>query len=155
MDYLWKVHEYTNEYIRFADSKAAILLAASGGLLGWLWSVQTGRPEGAPKTVAFWLAWIAMSCLLGAAVASALVIAPRLATKQTAGFLYWGSIMAHQGREVFMKNMKAKRPVDLQEYLGNHLFELACIASAKYRALARGIWLGLAGGIAAVLSAII
>lgn len=155
MEYLWKVHEYTNEYIRFADSKAAILLAASGGILGWLWSVQASHGDAAPKSPAFWLAWIAMSFLLAAAIAGALVIAPRLNTKQVAGFLYWGSIVEHQSREAFITALKTKRPVELQEHLANHLFELAGIASAKYHGLARGIWLGLAGGVAAVLSAII
>jgi hypothetical protein len=33
-DFLWQVHEYTNEYIRFADTKAAFIVAASTALIG-------------------------------------------------------------------------------------------------------------------------
>ena len=35
-DFLWKTHSYMNDYIRFADTKAAIVIALSTALLGGL-----------------------------------------------------------------------------------------------------------------------
>jgi hypothetical protein len=34
--FLWDVHKYTNDYIRFADTKAAFVAAASTALIGTL-----------------------------------------------------------------------------------------------------------------------
>src|SRR5437763_11946832 len=36
LEFLWKVHSYTNDYIRFADTKAGIALALVAGLLATL-----------------------------------------------------------------------------------------------------------------------
>ena len=35
-DFLWKTHSYMNDYIRFADTKAAVVIALSTALLGGL-----------------------------------------------------------------------------------------------------------------------
>ena len=35
-DFLWEVHRYTNEYIRFADTKAGFIAGVSAALVGSL-----------------------------------------------------------------------------------------------------------------------
>ena len=39
-DFLWKTHSYLNDYIRFADTKAAIVIVLSTAILGGLVSVK-------------------------------------------------------------------------------------------------------------------
>src|SRR5689334_3382691 len=39
-EFVWNTHEYLNEYIRFADSKAAAVFAIGAAFLGVLWTAN-------------------------------------------------------------------------------------------------------------------
>jgi hypothetical protein len=43
IEFAWHVHTYTNEYVRFADTKAAAVLAISAGLIGGLFAAKAHR----------------------------------------------------------------------------------------------------------------
>src|SRR4051794_35473694 len=55
LDFIWKTHDYTNNYIRFADTKAGLIVVIISGLLAgllnakaYLWmSPERFNPSGA------------------------------------------------------------------------------------------------------------
>jgi hypothetical protein len=82
--FLWDVHKYTNDYIRFADTKAAFVAAASTALIGTLVS-STVLDSCFRVTPCAWfkVQWLAMVGLLLLATSLSLAvnaIRPRLGT---------------------------------------------------------------------------
>ena len=82
VDFLWKIHSYTNDYIRFADTKAAFTATLAAALIGILTSSQifdgllNQRFSAWPKAV-----WLGMAAtgLLGLSILSAVfAVMPRL-----------------------------------------------------------------------------
>ena len=97
LEFLWKTHSYTNDYIRFADTKAAIIIALSSALLGSLLTIKAHyflAPSRFnlidPSWKGSWLgigALVAFAFLAAAWVQAMLAIAPRLTTFAFPGFL--------------------------------------------------------------------
>jgi hypothetical protein len=93
-DFLWQVHEYTNEHIRFADTKAAFIVAASTALISALvaslildsllrraLSVWSGSQ---------WIAAFGLLLLSASVVLGVVAIRPRLWNKTPVGFIFLG-----------------------------------------------------------------
>lgn len=88
VDFLWKTHSYTNDYIRFADPKAAILIAIASGLIAALFTAKChllcapGRlswAEATAKATFLGAASLLAFCLLGLSVIfGSWAVAPRL-----------------------------------------------------------------------------
>lgn len=88
LEFLWKVHGYTNEYIRFADPKAAFAVAVAAGLLAALFNAKCHAfcsPSKLSLADATWdatrlgaVSTMALSCLLGSTFLLSWAITPRL-----------------------------------------------------------------------------
>lgn len=148
-DFLWHVHSYTNEYIRFGDAKAGFIVAWSGALLSVL--VSTGKHAllcQCPFTS--WWFWVAAAAFATQGVSflfAVLAIRPRLSTESPKGFIYWGSIRGHSSLDEFREAVRNANPNDFLDALSGHLFTLAQIAVEKYYWINRGILWSVAGGV--------
>ncbi len=95
--FLWNVHSYINEYIRFADTKAELVIGWITAITGGLLAVQFQK-----KLNLCHMAGIASSIGFGLLVLSFvfafLVLLPRLRTSQPKGFIFWRSIRASGSR---------------------------------------------------------
>lgn len=88
IEFAWKVHGYTNDYIRFADPKAAFGMAAVSGLVACLFSLKAHQYPSiarvyesgyAAHVIAYSVAVVAsFALLLASAVIFTTVISPRL-----------------------------------------------------------------------------
>ncbi|GAB2734587.1 hypothetical protein GCM10027174_04300 [Salinifilum aidingensis] len=151
----WKALLHTYELIRFADTKAAVLLAASGTLGGIL---LHGIPD---LTGAADSAQIALRCAsLGFVVCSTLLtlcaLAPRLRRRQQHSLLYFGTIADRYPRATGFTTAHERlfqRDDDLREALAEQLWVNSHIARRKFRTVSFAIWLfggavliGLASG---------
>jgi hypothetical protein len=149
-DFLWEVHRYTNEYIRFADTKAAFIAGASTALVGSL--VASSLFDSCFRTTPFqWskLQWAGVAGLLLLAASLALSIAairPRLWNKTSVGFIFWGSITGHRSAQEFAREVRGLSARDRAAAISDHLFMLASIAKRKYAFVDRALLIGVAGG---------
>jgi hypothetical protein len=148
-EFLWKVHGYTNDYIRFADTKAAIAATAASGIIGALLSSSVFDSLFKldwmhwPK-----LAFVAFSALLLLAVSVSCSIAaiwPRLRSRSFTGFIFWDNIVEHRAPQTFSKAIRTLTNAQMDQSVSDHVFILATICKRKYRWVNRAIAIGVLG----------
>jgi hypothetical protein len=150
-DFLWQVHEYTNEYIRFADTKAAFIVAASTALIGTSISslILDSFLRKAPSLWygSQWLAALGLLLLSISLLLSLWAIKPRLWNKTPIGFIFWESIFGHQSATKFSENIHKTTAHERTNAIAEHLFTLASVAKRKYAYVDYAIWVGGGGGV--------
>lgn len=161
-DFLWKVHSYTSDYIRLADTKAGAVIAWCGGLIGVLFASHTHHcfthttfawtgGDLVTTLVAFASAFAFI--LLGVAVLFAFIgIKPRLwssekRTEEQKGYIYWGDITLHRTEEQFRTEVSTLNADGLSGKCAEHAHVLAGIASKKYWWVNWSLWIAFAGSI--------
>jgi hypothetical protein len=162
--FLWNVHSYTREHIRFADTKAAVVTAWSSGLLGVLLTAKLHHyftqsrftlADAEFATSCFGItSFVAFACLTGAFVLAIWATAPRLWTSHQKGFLFWESILAHRTSKEFWSRFSEQRGQELTRHTTEHLFDLARVCTAKYRRVNWSIVLASIGSVAAGITAL-
>ena len=154
-EFLWHVHEYINEYVRFGDAKAGFAGAVASGLLAGLYS-STVRTEvlHLPFYVwscATWLGVLASAFLALSVLLALWIVRPRLGSTQPKGFIFWGSIAAYSDVSSLKESFRSQSTQTLDEHLLHHIFDLSTkVCVPKYRYISLCI---LALGIGGVLAA--
>jgi hypothetical protein len=149
-DFLWEVHKYTNEYIRFADTKAAFIAGVSTALIGSL--VASSLFNSCLRTTPWswsklqWTAAVGLSLLAISVGCSIAVIRPRLWNKVSVGYIFWGSIAGHVTAPNFTRAVQKLNQTERSCAISDHLFVLASIAKRKYGYVDRGLYFGIGGG---------
>jgi len=148
--FLWEVHKYTNEYIRFADTKAAFIVGACSALIGSL--VASSIFDGCFKSsLCQWtsLQWTGAVGLLLLATSLGFCLAairPRLWNNTSIGFIFWGSITGHGRAQSFTRAVHGLSAHERSSAISDHLFMLATIVRRKYMHVDRALIAGVAGG---------
>ncbi len=175
LDFAWRVHSYTNDYIRFADQKAALLLAAQTALVAALYSAklhQACSPArldwagASPKdTLLGGAALAAFAALLTGCAYAVAAIAPRLRTQfyrtlrerllgsaQPApkGDIYWKSVLAYASAGEYAQRIKSTDAADQTQAVCEHTYVLASIADGKFDNIVRSLGFGVFGAAAGV-----
>ncbi|MGB7309781.1 MAG: Pycsar system effector family protein [Candidatus Acidiferrales bacterium] len=143
-DFLWKVHGYTNDYIRFADTKAAFCLGLASALMAAL--IRRSFPGtfvAALRSSHHFSIWTllvlaALTFLVGSIVASVMTVRPRLITRSQKGFIFWEAISSFDGPGAFTAAYSAQPERELTECLAHHVYTLAHVCRRKY------LWVNLA-----------
>lgn len=161
-DFLWKVHSYTSDYIRLADTKAGAVIAWCGGLIGVLFASQTHHlfthssfagTGGEFVTTLVAVSSLLAFVLLGVAVLFAFVaIKPRLWSSETRtekqkGYIYWGDITLHATEDDFRKEIGSMNVDGLNGKCTDHTHVLAGIACKKYWWVNWSLWIAFAGSV--------
>ncbi len=176
LEFAWKVHGYTNEYIRFADSKAGVALAIAAGLVASLfgakahtylhysrlWFVCGGFEWEATLVAVFSL--VAFGGLITAAVLLVWAIEPRLWKKTPADgeaektvnpplvagrdLIYWESVREHGTGDGYDQAVRQTDPDTQLRQVTEHVFVLGDIAKKKYARIKWSIWAGVVGTVA-------
>jgi hypothetical protein len=172
LEFLWKTHSYTNEYIRFADPKAGILIALAGGLIAAMFSAKCHH-YCYPNTLSWeradgWSTFLGTCSvvsfvLLGICVVmNAWAVAPRLwrtfikgvvarfqhtLTPQQAkpGFIFWEEVILHGSAAEYLKAVKGLTDEGMVEAVATHVYVLAGVANEKYKWIKYGVYCGYAG----------
>ena len=164
VDFLWQVHSYTNEYIRFADTKAALTIAWATALLGALYAERVHAvPD---RTTAFLvITLMATAPLCAGFVLAVLSILPRLyrnpiaklranSTTSTAtksvGLIYWGDVQSLKNASAYEQHIEKLDEENIVGELSRHMFVLSDIANSKYRLVNLSIAVVAVGSIFAV-----
>jgi hypothetical protein len=148
--FLWQVHRYTNDYIRFADTKAAFIAAVSTALIGSLVS-STIFDSCFRKTLCLWskLQWVGIVGLLLVIIALAFSVAairPRLWNKTSVGYIFWESVAGHGTAQAFSHTVRELQAQDRTTAISDHLFVLATVAKRKYLYVSLAMYAVVAGG---------
>jgi hypothetical protein len=149
VEFLWKVHDSLEQSIRFADSKAALVIVAASGLLSALYAARVhvrflvaSRVEVLP---ALWASTAFL--LLGCGVClAAWAIVPRFRKRPLPGLLFWESILAHGEPDQFRAALARREPHDFDAALLDDLFRLAKVCRLKYWYVRWSMYLTFAGG---------
>jgi|SRR5208337_832171 len=121
IEFIWKVHDYTNNYIRFADTKAALVIVVASGLTASLYAAQAHHYFRLSRlslhAASGWAtllgvgSLLAFLCLGGSIFLAVLAVVPRLrlqpragrtlvqkplhsSGEQPVGYVFWRSILA-------------------------------------------------------------
>lgn len=131
--FLWNVHQYLNQYIQFADTKAAVCFATTSGILIWLLTKANELSQLASKsTFTAWLLYIGIAVLIISCIFAISVFLPRLWSGSKRGFIYWGEIAAFKNSEEYLAALHSKNFV-LNDSIGAHVYILSAVVKAKYR----------------------
>lgn len=94
LEFLWKVHGYTNDYIRFADTKAGLI---AGTVLAVIGAIVAAHPFDSISETPIgqqhyrvWFAAAAVGILVTSFVSAILAIRPRLKSDIPKGFIFLG-----------------------------------------------------------------
>ena len=180
LEFAWKVHAYTNEYIRFADSKAGLALAVVAGLVATLFGAKghthlhysrlwfvCGAIDG-EATALGGLSLVGFLGLLAAAWLLIRAIWPRLWAKSQAdiekekaanppvipggrGLIFWDKVREHSTAAEYEGAVKQADVAAQLHQVADHVHTLAGIAKQKYDRILWAVLPGVIGAIATVL----
>jgi hypothetical protein len=144
-EFLWNVHSYLNEYIRFADTKAALVVTWTSALLGAL--VAGSFHKRFALTITGGLCFAGFVLVVLAFACSFCAVIPRLRSTQLPGFIFWRSIVAHKSKEQFIAELKKQTSENLADHVAGHLFDLSHVSDRKFWWVDRSIMLALLGSV--------
>lgn len=145
------LHLYIRDFIKFADQKAAFVLAVTSAILTFLVKQGAQKSLLAPlgnRGFSDWSAFFA--CLfvgLGAFMAL-LAVLPRLRGKPH-GIVYWGAFLSLGDASAYKAALQPLDENHLVSAVLEHCYELAEITDRKYELLKWAAWLGALGAVAA------
>jgi hypothetical protein len=178
LDFSWRVHGYTNEYIRFADQKAGVVLAVESGLVAALYSAKLHQARSlsrlnVPNAVAFdtllgVTSFLAFAALLLGVLFALLAITPRLwhefvpsirarvlgkLTGETPkGAIFWKQVLAHKQQEEYATYLAGMTAGQKDLAVAHHVFALAGVADAKFGWINLSIGAGAIGATFAIVA---
>lgn len=154
VEFLWNVHSYINEYIRFVDAKAGVVIVWTAGLLGVLVSAKKHEVvmntncqfityEATGSAMAYLLLSVSFLC----AVAS---ISPRLTLnglkeavghywgricgkkiQLPTGYIFWREVLAHSSDDEFVKSVRKLSEEEHISSLARHIRAISAVADRK------------------------
>ena len=151
LTYLWSVHSFTNECIRFSDTKAGAVVVIATGLIGALYGSEIHRRSTllpvAPSDPKAWAALSAFILLILGVLCGAWSIIPRLQKCRERNFIFWDNVLEFRSAADYAKALRAESFEGLLDHLASELFIVASICRIKYRWLRLSISLALLGGL--------
>jgi hypothetical protein len=153
LDFLWKVHGYTNDYIRFADTKAGF---AAGTVLAVMGALVASHPFDSLSQTPFtqlhyrvWFSASALAILVFSFICALLAIRPRLKLTVPKGFIFWASVVEHGSDMAYAGECKKLSVDEMDLNVSRHIYALATISTRKYFWTNLSILTGAAGGLLA------
>jgi len=147
------VHGYLNEYIRFADQKAAFIFTAVATMLAFLHGkgiTKLWLKDPRAWSFADALAFVAIFGLVVGAITAVIVVLPRRKGSPT-GFIFWRSIARFHSAKEYADQVLAAQAADLTNAKLLHSYELAAICKQKFCAVNWAVWSGGVGLLASVV----
>lgn len=147
VEFLWQVHSYVNEYIRFADTKAALTIAWATALLGVLYAERVhATPDrntgflaitlmaAVPLCVGFVLAvWSILPRLFRNRIGKFAAKSAKENGSKSAGLIYWNDVLSLNDAATYLLSIEKLNDESIIEQLSWHIFVLSGVAKSKYR----------------------
>jgi hypothetical protein len=153
LDFLWKIHGYTNDYIRFADTKAGFAAGTVAAVIG---ALVASHPFDTLSQMSFehlpyrvWWSAVALAILLVSFISALLAIRPRLKSTVPKGFIFWTSVVEHESDLAYASECKRLTSDEMELNVSRHIYALAAISKRKYFWTNLSILSGAMGGLLA------
>ncbi len=153
LDFLWKIHGYTNDYIKFADTKAGFV---AGTVLVVIGALVASHPfdslSGIPLAQLHYrvgFGALALVILVFSFICALLAIRPRLRSTVPRGFIYWASVIEHGSDLAYADACKKLSADQMELNVSRHVYALAAICTRKYFWTNLSILTGSVGGLLA------
>lgn len=156
-DFMWNVHSYQNEYIRFADTKAIVVLGWVSAISGLMISLDRHHLLFKPKEIDWSLAvfgllaptWMAFISLTVSFIACVFVLFPRLpksfSGKSENTLIFWDEVQSFKNASDYNRAIEAATDQDLIRKVSQHLFTLSEISRLKYQIAQWALGAGVVG----------
>lgn len=145
-EFLWNTHSYVNEYIRFADTKAELVIGWTSALIGLLFATDFHHRL-CQLNVASCIATFGLAVLVLAFVCAFRTVIPRLKTTQKTGYIFWGNILAHKTKDEYVTKVTVLKPDEQNEQVAQHLHDLSNVCDGKFWWVNRSIYLAFGGSL--------
>lgn len=126
------VNEHQNRYIELADNKASILLTAQLAFLGLFANALLNLPI--ESQVVFWSSVVSAGLNVVAIFLSVWVVYPRTPRPET-GVIFWENITEFGSVDAYRNEVEGLDGEDARRLLIEENYNLASVASSKYRFL--------------------
>jgi len=151
---------YLAENVKFADSKAGVLIGVNGLLLrttveylksGGTSVVALLEPATLPQRVMLGLGSV---FLLAGVILATSVVFPRRGSVGEKGFVYWESIAKYASAEEYTNAVMGTSEEDLDRIMAEQHYYISKAATRKYLMLRRAFWASSIGASVIVLTAL-
>ena len=136
-DVAFRINSYINEYIRFADAKAGIVVTFMSALLWALFDRYHETPCANAYTIA-----VSIVLALTAVVVALGVIWP-YTPKPPKGYIFWESIYDHKEADIYAEAFAGLSPTQFLSALSVQNFFIAKVAVRKYKWFRAAFGLGV------------
>jgi pycsar effector protein len=143
------IHDYVNEYVRFADEKAAVVATFASAMLAFLHTQELLPALGLELSIAGVFRFLAPMGLGLSILLAMLVVLPQRGG-DSSGLVFWGAIAAKSSAKTYESYLRGASPEALDSALVQHTHEVSVICRTKYRRLAWAMYVGFAGILASV-----
>jgi hypothetical protein len=157
-DFIARVHVYTHDYIRFADTKASAILAACGFLFTGLFtrgdafgSIIQKSPSSRLTLLVLFFGVAALLSLLATIGHSVACVMPRLGSRGK-GLVYWDQVAKHSSED-YIQAVSSLSGDEAVTQLANHVRAVSETAQKKYVHVSKALcWLCATLGFSLVVS---
>lgn len=144
-DFIARVHVYTHDYIRFADTKASAILAACGFLFTGLFTrgdalgaMIQKSPSCTVTSLVVIFGVAALGCLLATISYSVACVMPRLGS-QGKGLVYWDQVAKYESAD-YAQAVLSLSGDEAIEQLADHVRAVSGTARKKYVYVSKSLW---------------
>ncbi len=127
-----RTHDHLNRYITLADNKASILLTAQFAFLGLF--ANAIRVLSIESDLIWWSALLSAGLGVVGIFLSGWVVYPKTPKPET-GLIFWENIIEYESADAFQREIIELEDGESQKQLIQENYDLANVASTKYRYL--------------------
>jgi hypothetical protein len=143
---------YLTDNIKFADSKAGVLIGIDGLLLRA--AIEYLGPHGATMSSLIQSFPIVGSALLVVGIILALaVVFPRRGSGARRGFVFWENIAEYSSAGEYAEDLMTTGEEELDHKMAEQHYYVAQTATKKYNLLRRAFWASSLGALCTVIAA--
>ena len=139
-DFVKHINDYLHGYIKFADTKAGVIIALSIGFITILFNQKIHEPlfkmcKGQLfNNLLFYLTIVTfLSIMIGLFFAIS-VIFPRTSPQRTKSLIFWENILEHK-KEEYKTKIKELNTQEIIDSLSEHNYLVASVSNQKYKGL--------------------
>lgn len=144
IDYLWKIHEHLSENVRFADTKAGLIIIFVSTLIGALHTTgNTKRFYTYNWSFREVLVIFVLSLMLVSIIFSVMVVLPRLLSSNAKGIIFWEGVLMHGSSSVYGEKIINVEKKELMNHLADQVYDLAIICALKYKYVKYSLWFAI------------
>lgn len=138
-DLLKTAHDHINNYIKFADQKASVLVSGQIALIVVVLNIMSNTWSDLLKLTQILVSGSIILASLSILL-SIMTIYPREESDQTYGYIYWEEIQNFENQDAFCDSLRDLNDDEIIQEMSDDVYNIAKIAQSKYKWLKRSLY---------------